>query len=172
MRLRVGIDQRHRRRLAVEDLGDRGGRLLVADWARAVVWARAVTCSSPATTHFEQQQTTHEVFAERRRKVVAKLGGGVAVVFGASRGGGGISAVEAPFFQDPDFAWLTGISDEPGAILVMAPGERLFRETLLLPSRATRRPNAGTASACRSVPRSSAAPALRGCSGHRASARS
>jgi Xaa-Pro aminopeptidase len=113
-----------------------------------------------------------EVFAERRRKVVAKLGGGVAVVFGASRGGGGISAVEAPFFQDPDFAWLTGISDEPGAILVMARGERLFRETLLLPSRATRRPNAGTASACRSVPRSSAAPALRGCSGHRASARS
>jgi Xaa-Pro aminopeptidase len=76
-----------------------------------------------------------EVFAERRRKVMAKLGGGVAVVFGASRGGSGNSAVEAPFFQDPDFAWLTGITDEPGAILVMAPGERLFRETLLLPSR-------------------------------------
>ncbi|UUR07775.1 M24 family metallopeptidase [Sphingomonas glaciei] len=75
-----------------------------------------------------------EVFAERRRKVMAKLGGGIAVVFGAKRGGGD-SPVEAPFFQDPDFAWLTGITDEPGAVLVLAPAERRFREYLLLPSR-------------------------------------
>lgn len=75
-----------------------------------------------------------EVFAERRRKVMAKLGSGIAVVFGASLGSSN-SSVEAPFYQDPDFAWLTGITDEPDAVLVMAPGERTFREILLLPSR-------------------------------------
>lgn len=75
-----------------------------------------------------------EVFAERRRKVMAKLGGGIAVVFGASLGSSN-SSVEVPFYQDPDFAWLTGITDEPDAVLVMAPSERTFRETLLLPSR-------------------------------------
>ncbi|MET0137464.1 MAG: aminopeptidase P N-terminal domain-containing protein, partial [Sphingobium sp.] len=39
------------------------------------------------------------------------------------------------FQQDGDFAWLTGIVDEPGAILVLAPTERTFKEFLLLPSR-------------------------------------
>jgi Xaa-Pro aminopeptidase len=40
-----------------------------------------------------------------------------------------------PFVQDGDFAWLTGIVDEPGAVLLLAPTERLYREFLFLPSR-------------------------------------
>lgn len=76
----------------------------------------------------------NEVFRERRQKVMAKLGGGIAVLFGA----GPVTpagAVEPPFYQDPDFAWLTGITDEPDAVLIMAPAERRIREILLLPSR-------------------------------------
>lgn len=75
-----------------------------------------------------------EVFRERRKKVMAQLGGGVAVMFGAGQVRTN-SAVEAPFYQDPDFAWLTGITDEPDAVLVLAPGERRVREMLLLQSR-------------------------------------
>ncbi|MCP6237366.1 aminopeptidase P N-terminal domain-containing protein, partial [Klebsiella pneumoniae] len=63
-----------------------------------------------------------------------KLGGGVAVLFGAGHGTSN-SAVETPFHQDPDFAWLTGIVDEPDAVLVLAPAERNVREFLLLPAR-------------------------------------
>jgi Xaa-Pro aminopeptidase len=75
-----------------------------------------------------------EVFRERRKKVMARLSGGIAVVFGAGKVASN-SAVEAPFYQDPDFAWLTGITDEPDAVLVLAPGERRVREMLLLQSR-------------------------------------
>lgn len=75
-----------------------------------------------------------EVFSERRQKIMAKLGGGMAVVFGASQVATA-GAVEPPFSQDPDFAWLTGITDEPDAVLVLVPGERDIREVLLLPSR-------------------------------------
>lgn len=76
-----------------------------------------------------------EVFRERRRRVMDELKTGVAVVYGA----GPVQAsgpVAPPFVQNGDFAWLTGIVDEPGAILVLAPTEReADREILLLPSR-------------------------------------
>ncbi|GAA3995889.1 Xaa-Pro peptidase family protein [Sphingomonas humi] len=74
------------------------------------------------------------VFQERRRRLMEKLGGGVALLFGAGKPSG-ISAVESPFTQNADFAWLTGIVDEPDAVLVLAPGERNVREYLFLPSR-------------------------------------
>ncbi|WP_313804833.1 Xaa-Pro aminopeptidase [Sphingobium sp.] len=75
-----------------------------------------------------------EIFRERRRRVMELLKDGVAVVYGA--GPVESTATVAPAFaQDGDFAWLTGIVDEPGAILVMAPAERTIREWLLLPSR-------------------------------------
>jgi Xaa-Pro aminopeptidase len=60
------------------------------------------------------------------------MGGGVAVVFSAASissddpGGGR---------QDADFAWLTGIHDEAGAALLLAPGERTYKEFLFLASR-------------------------------------
>lgn len=75
-----------------------------------------------------------EVFRERRRRVMDMLKDGVAVVYGADAVESA-AAVAPPFVQDGDFAWLTGIVDEPGAILVMAPAERSIREWLLLPSR-------------------------------------
>lgn len=76
-----------------------------------------------------------EVFAERRRKVMDELKTGLAVVYGASAPQPA-GAVYPPFVQDGDFAWLTGIVDEPGAILVLAPAEaERRREALFLPSR-------------------------------------
>jgi len=77
---------------------------------------------------------TPDVFCERRRRVMELLKDGVAVVHGAGPVESG-AAVAPPFVQDGDFAWLTGIVDEPGAILVMAPAERTIKEWLLLPSR-------------------------------------
>ena len=74
-----------------------------------------------------------EVFRERREKVMAELKDGIAVVYGAEREEQG--EVSAPFVQNENFAWLTGIVDEPGAILVLAPAARKFREFLLLPPR-------------------------------------
>ncbi|UZW53989.1 Xaa-Pro aminopeptidase [Sphingobium sp. JS3065] len=74
------------------------------------------------------------IFRERRRRVMEVLKDGVAVVYGAGPVESS-AAVAPPFVQDGDFAWLTGIVDEPGAILVMAPAERTVREWLLLPSR-------------------------------------
>ncbi|KKW91274.1 aminopeptidase P family protein [Sphingobium chungbukense] len=75
-----------------------------------------------------------DIFRERRRRVMDVLKDGVAVVFGADPVQSS-AAVAPPFVQDGDFAWLTGIVDEPGAILVMAPAERTIKEWLLLPSR-------------------------------------
>lgn len=75
-----------------------------------------------------------EVYRQRREKLMATLKDGVAVIHGARREASG-GPVSPPFFQDGDFAWLTGIVDEPGAILVLAPAERTFREFMLLPAR-------------------------------------
>lgn len=77
---------------------------------------------------------TPDVFRERRTRLLGALKTGVAVLYGADRVSTA-AAVGPPFHQDPDFAWLTGIVDEPGAILVLAPAERDIREILLLPSR-------------------------------------
>lgn len=75
-----------------------------------------------------------EVYRERRKRVMDELKTGVAVVYGAD-------LVDSPapvapaFAQNGDFAWLTGIVDEPGAILLLAPGEAYDREVLFLPAR-------------------------------------
>ena len=75
-----------------------------------------------------------DVYRERRAKLMATLKDGVAVIHGAQRDPTS-GPVSPPFFQSGDFAWLTGIVDEPGAVLVLSPAERTFREFLLLPSR-------------------------------------
>jgi Xaa-Pro aminopeptidase len=67
-------------------------------------------------------------------KVMRELNTGLAVLYGADQPASN-SPVEAPFHQDGDFAWLTGITDEPGAVLILVPKERDVREILLLPSR-------------------------------------
>lgn len=74
-----------------------------------------------------------EVYAARRKALMAKMGGGVGVVMGAKSMTSGAVA-DLPQ-QTPDFAYLTGIQDEVGAALVLAPDERTYKEFLLLAGR-------------------------------------
>lgn len=69
-----------------------------------------------------------EVFKLRRQQVMEALDGGVAVMYGAS---GSDAIVKGSFVQESDFYYLTGIS-EPGAALILAPGEPRYKETLYL----------------------------------------
>ena len=68
-----------------------------------------------------------EVYRERRRRLMEQMDGGVAVIYSATtlEGEG----------QDPDFLYLTGVADEVNAALVLAPQERLNKETLFLANR-------------------------------------
>ena len=86
--------------------------------------------ATPVGTH----PFTPDIYRARRAKIMATLKDGVAVIHGAQRAAAS-GPVSPPFTQSGDFAWLTGIVDEPGAVLVLAPAERTFREFLLLPSR-------------------------------------
>lgn len=68
------------------------------------------------------------VYAARRAALMKEMGDGVAVVYsqGSEDGDG--------YRQGSDFFYLTGVNEE-GAVLVLAPKERTYREFLLLPSR-------------------------------------
>jgi len=68
-----------------------------------------------------------EAFRLRRERLMKQLGPGVAVLY--SKG----EEDRDGFKSDPSFYYLTGV-DEEGAILVLAPGERVYREVLLLRS--------------------------------------
>ena len=76
-----------------------------------------------------------DVYRARRARLMAELKTGLAVIHGATAIGAPDNTIAAPFTQNGDFAWLTGISDEPGAVLVLAPGEAVVKEFLFLPSR-------------------------------------
>ena len=65
------------------------------------------------------------VYKARRDKLAKELGGGVAVLY--SRG----KEDRDGFRQDSDFHYLTGV-DEPGAVLVLSPEERTYKEALFL----------------------------------------
>lgn len=69
-----------------------------------------------------------EVFKARRAKLLKALGGGVAVLH--ARGEEDADG----FRQDADFYYLTGIN-EAGAVLVLTPGERTYKEWLFLAPR-------------------------------------
>lgn len=73
-----------------------------------------------------------DVFKERRQALMASLDGRVAVLYGAESHGGGV--VEELFVQESSFYYLTGVS-EPGAALILAPGEKHYKEILYLQSR-------------------------------------
>ena len=75
-----------------------------------------------------------EVYRERRQRLMDGIKGGVAVIYGAASIDGS-SVVGGVGRQDSDFAYLTGVMDVPGAALLLAPGERTYREFLFLPSR-------------------------------------
>lgn len=68
-----------------------------------------------------------EVYRERRRRLMERMGGGVAVIYSAA-------SLEGEG-QNPDFLYLTGIIDEAGAALVLAPEERVHKEVLFLANR-------------------------------------
>jgi Xaa-Pro aminopeptidase len=67
------------------------------------------------------------VFKARRARLMKTLGPGVAVLY--SKG----SETPEGYRSSPDFFYLTGI-DEEGAALVLAPGERTYKEVLHLRS--------------------------------------
>jgi Xaa-Pro aminopeptidase len=68
------------------------------------------------------------VYRPRREALMKEMGEGIAVIYaqGEEDGDG--------YRQSSDFFYLTGVT-EPGAVLVLAPKERTYREFLLLPSR-------------------------------------
>ena len=74
------------------------------------------------------QMQSPSVYAARRAALTKAMGGGVAVVHaeGEDDSGG--------YRQSSDFLYLTGV-EEKGAVLVLAPTERTYREFLYLPSR-------------------------------------
>ena len=72
-----------------------------------------------------------DVFKARRAALMESLDGGVAVMFGT---GGSKAIVKTGFVQESDFYYLTGIS-EPGAALILAPGEHRYKEILYLQPR-------------------------------------
>jgi Xaa-Pro aminopeptidase len=72
-----------------------------------------------------------DFFKARRAAVMEALDGGVAILYGASESSG---IVKGGFVQDSSFYYLTGVS-EPGAALILAPGEHRYKETLYLQPR-------------------------------------
>jgi Xaa-Pro aminopeptidase len=72
-----------------------------------------------------------EVYRERRRRLMAQMKTGVGLVYAAAS----FDRTAPVAGQDSDFSYLTGIQDEAGAALVLAPAERLHREFLFLAPR-------------------------------------
>ena len=83
----------------------------------------------PALTEPGQTEAT-AVYQARREALMKEMGEGVAVVYneGEEDGDG--------YRPNSDFFYLTGVT-EAGAVLVLAPKERQYREFLLLPTRDT-----------------------------------
>ncbi len=74
-----------------------------------------------------------DVYRERRAKLMARMGGGVGVIYSATSQPEGV--LDNLSTQDDDFEYLTGIQDEIGAALLLAPSEVGTREYLFLRSR-------------------------------------
>lgn len=86
--------------------------------------------SDPALPRITEPAQTEDVtvYRARRAALMKEMGEGVAVVFneGGEDGDG--------YRPNSDFFYLTGVT-EAGAVLILAPTERTYREFLLLPSR-------------------------------------
>jgi Xaa-Pro aminopeptidase len=74
------------------------------------------------------QMQSQAVYAARRAALMKAMGEGVAVVYAEGQDD------SAGHRQSSDFLYLTGV-EEKGAVLVLAPKERTYREFLYLPSR-------------------------------------
>jgi len=77
------------------------------------------------------QAENTDIYKARRAALMEAMGGGIAVLYGA---GGSSEVVRAGYVQESSFYYLTGIS-EPGAALVLAPGDHIFNEILYLQRR-------------------------------------
>jgi Xaa-Pro aminopeptidase len=88
------------------------------------------SASDPPVPKLIEPGQTEEpsVYRERRAALMAQMQEGVAVIYaeGEEDGDG--------YRQGSDFFYLTGVNEQ-GAILVLAPKERTYREFLFLPSR-------------------------------------
>ena len=83
----------------------------------------------PAVSEPNQTQAT-SVYAARRAALMKAMGDGVAAVYADGE------EDYAGYRQSGDFFYLTGVQ-EKGAVLVLAPKERTYKEFLFLPSRDT-----------------------------------
>ena len=81
----------------------------------------AVLCAGAADT--AAAAITPDTYRARRQRVMDALEGGVALLYGAEG--------EEPLIQESTFYYLTGVSD-PGAALLLIPGEKRFQEILYL----------------------------------------
>ncbi len=95
----------------------------------AIHAAPAVPADPPLPTLIEPGQTqAPAVYAARRAALRKAMGDGVAVIYAEGQDD------NAGYRQSSDFFYLTGV-EEKGAVLVLAPKERTYREFLYLPSR-------------------------------------
>ncbi len=109
----------------------------------AVLWGMAlygVTSASPATAQPEAVSITEdpgpapvEELAERRARILDGMGSGIMILFGAEPKVFS-NDVNYPYRQESNLFYLTGIS-QPGATLVLVPGNRSQKEILFLPRR-------------------------------------
>ena len=91
--------------------------------------APALPADPPLPTLIEPGQTqSPAVYAARRAALMKAVGDGVAVIYAGGQDD------SAGYRQSSDFLYLTGV-EEKGAVLVLAPKERTYREFLYLPSR-------------------------------------
>lgn len=95
------------------------------------VTIRLIALSLILSSAVQADEIGVDVFKARRAALMESLDGGVAVMFGAS---GADALVKGGFVQESSFYYLTGIS-EPGAALVLAPGEHRSKEILYLQPR-------------------------------------
>ena len=109
----------------------------------AALWITAVsglTPASPAAAQVEAVSITEdagpapaEELAVRRARILEGMGSGIMILFGAEPKVFS-NDVNYPYRQESNLFYLTGIS-QPGATLVLLPGNRSQREILFLPIR-------------------------------------
>lgn len=100
--------------------------------ALVLVLALALPAASPEATRAQPAEPVPaplpvSVFKARRERLMKDLGAGVAVLYAKGK------EDRDGFKSDPDFYYLTGV-DESDAVLVLAPGERVYQEFLFLRS--------------------------------------
>ncbi len=109
----------------------------------AALWGMAlygVTSASPAAAQTESVSITEdpgpvpaEELADRRERIRKGMGSGIMVLFGAEPKVFS-NDVNYPYRQESNLFYLTGVS-QPGAALVLVPGNRSQKEILFLPRR-------------------------------------